>query len=175
MIFGSAFWDCVFLLPAFFESETTFFGFTFFVSTLAAFLETAFLGLTGFAAAALFFPSAFLDSIDSTSESLDSALFSSGTFLHFEAGFFVLAIVGIALAEIWGRGPAAVLWGVVTVVSLAARPLVVGRLGRTPPADRSEAQWRRAVDDSWRHFNKLMLLGLAALGGWWLLSRAVGG
>jgi hypothetical protein len=89
----------------------------------------------------------------------------------FEAGFFALALAALALAEFWGRGQALVLWAVLTVLSLLGGPLVRARLARTPPADRAEAQWRRALIDSWRHFDKLLLVGLAILAAWWWVGR----
>jgi hypothetical protein len=89
----------------------------------------------------------------------------------FEAGFFALAILTVALAEVWGRLPALQLWMVVTAASFAANPIARARLGRTPPADRSEQQWRRALADSWRHLNLLLLVGLLALVAWWWLGR----
>ena len=89
----------------------------------------------------------------------------------FEAGFFALALAALALAEFWGRGQALVLWAVLTVLSLLGGPFLRARLARQPPADRTEAQWRRALADSWRHFDKLLLLGLAVLLAWWWLGR----
>ena len=88
----------------------------------------------------------------------------------FEAGFFVLAIITVAIAEVWGRGQALVLWAAVTTISLLAGPFLRERLARTPPADRTEAQWRSALAESWRHLNKLLLLGLLGLVGWWWLG-----
>lgn len=94
----------------------------------------------------------------------------SGVLFFFEAGFFVLAIVALVLAEVWGRWPTLVLWGALTAASLAANPIVWARRWRGPPADASEERWRRLVRDNWRHLNLLLLLGLAALGGWWWLE-----
>ena len=88
----------------------------------------------------------------------------------FEAGFFVLAIAAIALAELWGRAQALAIWAAITLISLGAAPLVGARLARQPAVDRTEAHWRRTLADSWRHLNKLLLLGLAALGGWWWIG-----
>ncbi len=88
----------------------------------------------------------------------------------FEIGFFTLAIVAIALAELWGRGQALALWSTVTAASLAASPIVRARLARRPAADRAEEQWRRTVADSWRHLNKLLILGLLPLVGWWWIG-----
>jgi hypothetical protein len=88
----------------------------------------------------------------------------------FEVGFFALAILAIALAEVWGRAQALALWAGITLFSLASAPLVTRRLARRAAVDRIEAQWRRTVGDSWRHLNKLLLLGLAALAGWWWLG-----
>ena len=88
----------------------------------------------------------------------------------FEVGFFALAIAAIALAELWGRAQALAVWAGITVLSLGAAAVAAGRLARRPPADRIEAQWRRTVADSWRHLNKLLLVGLAALGGWWWIG-----
>jgi hypothetical protein len=88
----------------------------------------------------------------------------------FEIGFFLLAILAVALGELRGRGPALALWGTISVLSLALRPIVLDRLGRVPAADRGEAQWRGALADSWRHLNVLLLLGLAALSTWWWLG-----
>lgn len=88
----------------------------------------------------------------------------------FEAGFFALAIVALVLAEVWGRGPALALWGAITAASLVANPVVRARRWREPPADATEERWRRMVRDNWRHLNLLLLVGLAALGGWWWLG-----
>jgi hypothetical protein len=88
----------------------------------------------------------------------------------FEAAFFVLAIAALALGEFWGRSQALILWAALTVTAVIARPLARRRLSRAPPADRAEAQWRRALVDSWWHLNKLLLLGLAALTVWWWLG-----
>jgi hypothetical protein len=89
----------------------------------------------------------------------------------FEAGFFVLAVAALIIAESWGRAQTVLLWLVLTVVSLAARPLARAYLARQPATDRREMQWRGAVTDSWRHFNLLLLLGLLGLGGWWWLGQ----
>jgi ABC-type protease/lipase transport system fused ATPase/permease subunit len=88
----------------------------------------------------------------------------------FEVAFFALAIVAIALAELWGRGQALAVWAVVTAGSLIAAPIARARLARRPPTDRTEEHWRRTLADSWRHLNKLLLVGLAALAGWWWLG-----
>jgi hypothetical protein len=83
----------------------------------------------------------------------------------FEAGFFVLAILTIVLAEAWDRGLALALWSSITLLSLLA----------TPPADRAEARWRSAVADSWRHLNKLLLIGLVLLAAWWWIGTQLKG
>jgi hypothetical protein len=88
----------------------------------------------------------------------------------FEGGFFLLAILGLALAEFWGRGQALGFWLLVTALSLLGRSLALARLGRTAPAERADLRWRRAVADSWRHFNVLLLLGLVAIGAWWWIE-----
>ena len=93
----------------------------------------------------------------------------------FEAAFLVLALAALALGELWGRGPALMLWTVVTVLSWLAAPLVRARLARQPTADETEARWRRVLADNWRHFNLLLLLGLAGLALWWWLSGSVVG
>jgi hypothetical protein len=93
----------------------------------------------------------------------------------FEAGFFALAIVAVAVAELWGKQQALLLWLAATALSLLAGPFIQVRLARSPPADRTEAQWRRALADSWRHLNKLLLLGMLALAGWWWLDTRFGG
>jgi hypothetical protein len=93
----------------------------------------------------------------------------------FEAGFFVLAILTIVLAEAWDRGLALALWSSITLLSLLASPLVRSRLERTPPADRAEARWRSAVADSWRHLNKLLLIGLVLLAAWWWIGTQLKG
>ncbi len=88
----------------------------------------------------------------------------------FEIGFFALAIAAIALAEWWGRGQVLALWGTIFVVSLVVSPAVRMRVARRPAADRTEEQWRRALADSWRHLNRLLLVGLLALAGWWWIG-----
>jgi hypothetical protein len=92
----------------------------------------------------------------------------------FEAGFFALAIGAIAVAEFWGKQQALILWLAATALSLLAGSPVQRLLARGPPADRREAQWRRALADSWRHLNKLLLLGTFALAAWWWLDTRVG-
>jgi hypothetical protein len=91
----------------------------------------------------------------------------------FEVGFFVLALVAVVLAEAWGREPTILLWLVLTAVSLATLPLFQLRLKRRPAQDRRDALWRGAVVDSWRHFNRLMLLALAGLGAWWWVGAGL--
>jgi hypothetical protein len=88
----------------------------------------------------------------------------------FEASLFALAIVAIAVAEFWGKQQALLLWLAATALSLVTAPLIQLRLARSPPADRKEEQWRRALADSWRHLNRLLLLGMLALAGWWWLD-----
>ena len=88
----------------------------------------------------------------------------------FEAAFFILAIVALALAEFSGRGQALGLWVTVTLASFLAGPALRTRLARTPPVDATEARWRQTLAASWRHLNVLLLLGLAALGAWWRLG-----
>ena len=95
----------------------------------------------------------------------------SAVLFFFEAGFFVLAITAIVIGEAAGRELALGLWAGVTALSLAWRPVFLRRLESEPPADRREAQWRRAVSDSWRHLNKLLVIGLAPLAAWWWLAR----
>src|SRR5947208_15444157 len=94
-----------------------------------------------------------------------------GLLFFFEAGFFLLAVVALALAEIWSRSLALWLWAAVTAISFAVCPLVNARLARTPAGDRTEVRWRQTVADSWQHLNKLLLIGLAALAGWWWLGQ----
>jgi hypothetical protein len=47
---------------------------------------------------------------------------------------------------------------------------VRARAWRGAVENRGEERWRRMVGESWRHFNLLLLLGLAALAGWWWLG-----
>ena len=96
-----------------------------------------------------------------------------GVLFFFEAGFFVLAVAAIALGEVGGRGPALVVWAAITAASLAGRPLAQRRLARRPAADRVEDHWRRALGDSWRHLNVLLILGLLVLGAWWWIGSLV--
>ena len=88
----------------------------------------------------------------------------------FEAGFFVLAITALALVEFVGRGAALALWLTVTATSLLASPLIRHRLTRNPPADAAAVKWRQLLADSWRHLNKLLLIGSIAVAGWWWLG-----
>lgn len=88
----------------------------------------------------------------------------------FEAGFFILALLTLVLAERWGRLQALVLWSAITLLSFSASLFIRARLASRPPADETEIRWSRTLADSWRHFNKLLLLGLTALAGWWWLG-----
>ena len=88
----------------------------------------------------------------------------------FELAFFILAMIALALAEFVSRGLALGLWIGVTTLSYAWSTLARAALARTPAVDRSEEQWRRTVEDSWRYFNRLLLVGLAALALWWWLG-----
>jgi hypothetical protein len=88
----------------------------------------------------------------------------------FEAGFFVLALAAFALAEFWGKFQALAVWSGLTLASLVVDHATRARLTRTPPADQTEARWQRDLIDGWRHLNRLLLLGLAGLAGWWWLS-----
>jgi hypothetical protein len=92
----------------------------------------------------------------------------------FEAGFFVLAVTTVALVELVGRGTALALWLTVTAVSLLASPLVQRRLARNPAADAAETKWRQLLADSWRHLNRLLLIGSIAVAGWWWLGTLQG-
>ncbi len=92
----------------------------------------------------------------------------------FEAGFFVLAILALVVAEVWGPGAALLLWVVVTVGSLLSGGVTRSRASRRQPVDRLDEQWWRALGEGWRHLDRLLLLGLLALGGWWLVGRALG-
>jgi hypothetical protein len=94
----------------------------------------------------------------------------------FEVGFFVLAVATVALVEFVGRGPALVLWVLVAAISLLASPLVQRRLARNPPVDAADIKWRQLLADSWRHLNRLLLIGLVVVAGWWWLGtlREVG-
>lgn len=96
-----------------------------------------------------------------------------GVLFFFEAGFFILAIAALALAELWGRGQALGLWAALTALSLLAGPILRARLQGAGPTDAAEARWRGALEDSWWHLNKLLVLGLVALAGWWWLGRAL--
>jgi hypothetical protein len=86
----------------------------------------------------------------------------------FEAAFFLLAISGLVISEVWGRGQALVFWLAVSLASVAAAQVVAVRFVRRPSEDAAEARWRQTVVASWRHFNLLLGLGLVALGLWWL-------
>ena len=88
----------------------------------------------------------------------------------FEAGFFLLAVATLAVVEFVGRGTALTLWLTVTTVSLLASPLVRHRLARTPSTDAVDTRWRQLLADSWRHLNKLLLIGSIAVAGWWWLG-----
>jgi hypothetical protein len=92
----------------------------------------------------------------------------------FEIAFFLLAVAAIVVVEVWGPGRALSLWAAITLMSLVAAPIVKGRLSRTAAQDRVDAQWRRTLVDSWRHFNKLLVLGLLPLAIWWWLSGGLG-
>lgn len=91
----------------------------------------------------------------------------------FEAAFLVLALAALAVGELWGRGPALIGWAVVTALAWLAAPLVRARLADQPAEDELEVRWRRMLADNWRHFNLLLLFGLAALALWWWLSRGL--
>jgi hypothetical protein len=88
----------------------------------------------------------------------------------FEAGFFLLAVATVAIVEFAGRGTALALWLAVTGISLLASPLVRGRLAHKPPADAADTKWRQLLADSWRHLNRLLLIGTVAVAGWWWLG-----
>lgn len=88
----------------------------------------------------------------------------------FEVGFFGLAVTTVALVEFVGPGAALALWLTVTASSLIASPLVRRRLSRNPPADAADTKWRQLLADSWRHLNKLLLIGSIAVVGWWWLG-----
>jgi hypothetical protein len=87
----------------------------------------------------------------------------------FELGFVILALLTLLLAERWGRLPALALWSAITLLSVVASFFVRARLARRQAVDETEARWRRTLAESWRHLNLLLLLGLAALTGWYLL------
>jgi hypothetical protein len=88
----------------------------------------------------------------------------------FEAGFFVLAVGTLVVAEAWGRGLALGLWSCAMASSLVCSALVSVRSGRRPPLDPAEQRWRETLAASWRHFNLLLGLGLLGLGLWWRLA-----
>ena len=82
----------------------------------------------------------------------------------------MLALVTVVLTEVWGRLQALVLWSAVTLLSFVASICIRARLAGRRPVDETEIRWRRTLADSWQHLNKLLLLGLAALAGWWWLG-----
>jgi hypothetical protein len=88
----------------------------------------------------------------------------------FEAGFFLLAVATVAIVEFAGRGTALALWLAVTGISLLASPLVGRQLARNPAADAAGTKWRQLLADSWRHLNRLLLIGTVAVAGWWWLG-----
>ena len=88
----------------------------------------------------------------------------------FEFAFFLVAVITVAIAERAGLGQALVFASVVTILSLAARQLVAGRVPLPAGRDKrelreapEEARWWRATLDSWQHLNRALLIGWAGL------------
>jgi hypothetical protein len=115
----------------------------------------------------------------------------------FELFLFVLVMLTLALGELVSRGLALVLWLVVTGFALvgyvlARRPLQAmgeGASGRGPAAQDAEAatpydpppsdsaptaldeKWARTLLYNWRRSNVLLIVGAAAVAGWYWLGR----
>jgi hypothetical protein len=106
----------------------------------------------------------------------------------FELFLFVLVMLTLALGEFVSRWLALILWAVVTVFSLLGYALARQSLGSmtagSTPAPREregteaeepqygplDEKWARTLLYNWRRSNVLLVLGTAAVGGWYWLA-----
>ena len=90
----------------------------------------------------------------------------------FELGLFVLAMLTLTLGEFVSRGLALGLWLACTVLSLLGY-LVASRSTLTEgEQSRLDERWTRTLLYTWRRTNALLVVGAAAVAGWyWLALR----